>query len=149
MTIKRLIVLALFLTLVATVGFTSRDKIQAENNTENYANRSQQVQNHFMVSLFQEEIQKAVSNYYESEVGTSSKDAIQIMYHWWEENYKVVEVLQTEKGQNLENSYVIKFTIVPQRKEQLGTDTITFGVEPKSAQNELEVKMLKYEHKAP
>ncbi|MBP3038699.1 DUF3888 domain-containing protein [Bacillaceae bacterium Marseille-Q3522] len=135
--------LSILFSLLALFSITMTSLVSAnEKKSDNDV-----VKDSFLVSLFRDEIRKSVANYYKDEVATADPDSIQIMYHWWKKDYNVVEVLQTENGHVLENTYVIKFTIVPQKKDPLGIDTIIFGVEPDNGKGELEVNMLKYEHK--
>ncbi|MGG3642016.1 DUF3888 domain-containing protein [Bacillus gobiensis] len=136
--------------LVLCSSFTS---IQAQNSNKHDSKGHEQVLDHFMLELFSDEIRDAVANFYNEEVGTS--DSILIMYNWNAKDYEVVEIDQTEKGHILENSYVVKFTVVPQKNKILGTDSITFGVEPSNynprnkKEDNLVIKMLRYEHKDP
>lgn len=109
---------------------------------------SKEPSNNFMLSLLSEDIQEAVSNYYKEEnVSVGSPDSIFIKYGH-DDNRGVVEVLQSEKGHELPNSYVVKVKITPQKKGMLGRDTITFGVEPEIQTKGIEVNMLDYQHTA-
>lgn len=101
---------------------------QRSNNHDSVG--KEQAVDQLLLSLFNEEINKAVTNYYKS-------DSINVQYNWWDKDYDVVEVDQTEKGHVLEYThngkkqqfaYVIRFTVRPQKDKILGTDTITFGV---------------------
>jgi len=76
-------------------------------------------------------------------------DSISWVYNWQDKNYDVVEILQVEKGQHLKSPYVIRFTIMPQKEGigKLGTDRITFGVDPTNPDGNLRIKFLQYEHK--
>jgi len=51
----------------------------------------EQVIDNMMLEQFGNEIQQAVKEYYK-------KDSIRVQYYWWDKNYDVVEVLQSEKG---------------------------------------------------
>lgn len=135
----------LFWAIIAVLVIGSSVTVQAQNSNKQDIKDSQQVQDNFMTSLFEKEIKKSVSNYYKNKVKNS--DSVQITYQWSKDD--VVEVMQTEKGHVLENSYVIKFTIETYNNGKLGTDTITFGVEPLNQKGKTEVNMLKYDHKAP
>jgi hypothetical protein len=109
---------------------------------------SKEPSNNFMLSLLSEDIQEAVSYYYKEEnVSVGSPDSIFIKYGH-DDKKGVVEVLQSEKGHELPNSYVVKVKITPQKKGMLGRDTITFGVEPENQTKGIEVNMLDYKHTA-
>jgi len=105
--------------------------------------------NNFMLSLLSQDIQRAASKYYKTEnVSVGNPDSIFIKYGH-DNNKGAVEVLQSEKGHELTNSYVVKINITPQKKDMLGRDTITFGVEPESQQTKgIEINMLEYKHTA-
>ncbi|MEI5906656.1 hypothetical protein WAK64_06245 [Bacillus spongiae] len=151
---KRVSVFALVsLSLLTMVIFASQDKTNAEHKHNSII--SEQSNDQFIMSLFQQEIQRAVANYYNEEVGTPG--SIFIMYYWDHPDYHIIEVDQSEKGHLLEYTYngkkqhypyVVKFTVEPQKNGVLGTDTITFGIRPQSYTNDLEVNMLNYEHKS-
>lgn len=134
----------IFWTFVALLVIGSGVTVQAQTSKQGVPD-SQQVEDQFMVSVFEKDIQKAVSNYYKKN-GTNS-ESISIMYNWKKDN--VVKVLQSEKGQVLETPYVIQFMIETYNNGKLGSDTLTFGVVPKNQQGQLEVNLLKYNHKDP
>lgn len=135
------------LLIVMSLVIVSSMSVLAQNSNNHDSKGAEQVMDNFILALFEREIQQAVIEYYKDKI--NNPDSIRVTYNWRDEKYDVVEVLQTEKGRVLENSYVIKFTVMPQKKQKLGTDTITFGVEPKDPQGNYKINVLKYEHKAP
>ncbi|MGE6375701.1 DUF3888 domain-containing protein [Peribacillus muralis] len=83
-----------------------------------------------------------------------------IQYNWWDKNYEVVEIEQSEKGRELSHPYIIKCTVKTydgNQSGQLGTDTITFGVLPLQFNKELDdinlaaskVELVNYSHSEP
>jgi hypothetical protein len=95
-----------------------------------------------MLTLFDEQITSAITNYYKD-------DSIQVQYNWWDKNYDVVEVDQAEKGNSLPKPFVIKFTILTYKNSKfLGTDTIKFGVTPRSRTktSKPKIELLGYDH---
>ncbi|MDP4550128.1 DUF3888 domain-containing protein [Alkalihalobacillus macyae] len=103
-----------------------------------------------LLDLFAQEIRSAVTNYYK-------EDSVHFRFNWWDKDYDVVEVDQSEKGHILEFThdgkkqqfpYIIKFTIQPQKDKSLGTDTITFGVQ-QDAELKPNIKMLSYGNQDP
>lgn len=134
----------IFWTFVALLVICGAATVQAQNSKPAVQD-SQQVEDQFMVSVFEKDIQKAVSNYYKENSGTS--ESIMVMYNWNKDN--VVKILQSEKGQVLETPYVVQFVVNPYASGKLGSDTLTFGVIPKNQQGQLEVNLLEYNHKDP
>lgn len=124
--------------LILCSSFTSV-QAQTSNKHKHDSKGPEQALDHFMLELFGDEIRNAVTKQY-------NDDSIFVSYDWWNKDYDVVEIDQSEKGHKLENSYVVKFTVKPGNK---GTDTITFGVEPPRNNEKLEINLLRYEHKAP
>ncbi|UOR13714.1 DUF3888 domain-containing protein [Halobacillus amylolyticus] len=121
---------------------------QSSNNHDTKG--QEQAVDQLLLDLFNQEIDDAVANYYK-------EDSINYQYNWWDKDYDVVEVDQTEKGHVLEYvhngkkqqfAYVVKFTVQPQKDKVLGTDTITFGVQ-QDANLEPKIKMLSYDHSEP
>lgn len=133
----------LFLASVAVLVIGSSMTVQAQN-TKLSAPESQQVEDQFMVSMFEKDIQKAVSNYYKK---NGKSESITLMYNWNKDN--VVNVLQSEKGHVLKAPYEIQFIVDSYSNGKLGTETVTFGVIPENQQGQLEVKLVSYKHKAP
>lgn len=134
----------IFWTFVALLVIGSGVTVQAQTSKQGVPD-SQQVEDQFMVSVFEKDIQKAVSDYYKK--NSTNSDSIRIMYNWNKDN--VVKILQSEKGQVLETPYVVQFVVNPYDNEKLGSDTLTFGVIPKNQQGQVEVNLLKYNHKDP
>ncbi|MET1250027.1 DUF3888 domain-containing protein [Sporolactobacillus sp. STCC-11] len=102
----------------------------------------EQVSDHLMVTLFDEQITSALTNYYKD-------DSIQVHYNWWDKKYDVVEVSQAEKGNVLPKPFVINFTILAYKNSKLlGIDTIKFGVTPRNGtkKSEPKVELLSYTH---
>jgi hypothetical protein len=102
----------------------------------------EQVSDHLMLTLFDEQITSAITNYYKD-------DSIQVQYNWWDKNYDVVEVDQAEKGNSLPKPFVIKFTILAYKNSKfLGTDTIKFGVTPRygTKTSKPKIELLGYNH---
>ena len=129
--------------------------VQAEKNHQHNSKGQEQVFDNFFLQLYQDEIVTAVKDYY-------NDHSIRIGYDWWDKNYDVVELLQSEKGREYSHSYILKFTVltysayVPKEKTKyLGTDTITLGVEPILYNKEFNpkdqpvVKFLNYQHNNP
>ncbi len=116
---KKLLILAAFI-----ISMTVFDpSVNAEKKQHKHDSVGmEQVFDHFMLSQFNDQIRKALEDFYETE-------SITFQYNWFEESYDVVEMLQTEKGRELSHPFIVKFTVVTySEKEKLGTDTITFGV---------------------
>jgi hypothetical protein len=121
--------------------------VEASNKHESKEYK-EQANDHFMLSILSNEIQKAVANYYkEEQVSVGSPDSIFIKYGH-DNHDDVVKLLQSEKGHELENSFVVKINVTPQRHGMLGRDTITFGVEPENKQGDIKINMLEYKHTA-
>ena len=79
--------------------------IQAEKNHQHSSKGQEQVFDNFLLQLYQDEIITAVKDYY-------NDDSIRIGYDWWDKNYDVVELLQSEKGREYTSSYILKFTVL-------------------------------------
>ena len=141
---------------VALLAFgTNILPVQAEKNHQHSSKGQEQIFGNFFLKLYQDEISTAVKGYY-------NDDSIRIGYDWWDKNYDVVELLQSEKGREYTSSYLLKFTVltysayVPKEKTKyLGIDTITFGVEPILNNKELNpkgqpvVKFINFQHNNP
>ena len=113
----------------------------------------EQAIDHFILDQFNDEIVQALKDFYK-------KDSVRIQYNWWDKNYDVVELQQSEKGRELSHPYLVKFTVLTydgNKKGQLGMDTITFGVSPLQFNKELDEKnsaaakvdLLNYKHSEP
>ncbi|WP_132746167.1 DUF3888 domain-containing protein [Scopulibacillus darangshiensis] len=108
----------------------------------------EQASDQLYLTLFDQRIHDAVTNYYKD-------DSIRMQYNWWDKNYDVVEVDQSEKGHILEYPYkgkkqqfafTIKFTVLTYKNTKpLGTDSITFGIQHDSDMG-VKIKMLGYDH---
>ncbi|WP_371018655.1 DUF3888 domain-containing protein [Pseudalkalibacillus sp. JSM 102089] len=140
---KRIFILGILsLCLIIGVAFAASngsDQVQAQNYTKDQKQPLEQL----LLTLFNQKIDEAVANYY-------NDDSLYIQ--WVKDN--VVEVDQSEKGHTLEYThngkkqqfgYVVKFTVRPQKDKILGTDTITFGVQP-GAGVEPTIEMISYDH---
>ncbi len=146
---KKLLIFALLL-LSLCVYYTPAN---AENQHKHDSKGMEQAIDHFILDQFTDELNQAVTDYYK-------KDTIRVQYNWWDKNYDVVELDQSEKGNQLSHPYVIKFTVQTydgNKKGQLGTDTITFGVSPVQFNKEFDekdlaaskVELLDYTHGEP
>lgn len=95
-----------------------------------------------ILSLMNEHIGNAVKDFYKD-------DSVRVQFHW-SKNFDVIEVAQSEKGNNLNALNVVKIHIKAENnKKTLGVDTLTFGVTPKATgenNEQTKVKLLKYEH---
>ncbi|MYL56655.1 DUF3888 domain-containing protein [Virgibacillus halodenitrificans] len=103
----------------------SYNSVQAENSHKHDSKGMEQVIDHFLLEQFNNKIHNALKNYYK-------KDSIHFQFDWWAKDYDVIEMQQSEKGQELSHPYLIKFTVKSYSEDgkQLGTDAITFGVTP-------------------
>jgi hypothetical protein len=129
--------------IVLVIGLLT---IGSHNSTVNAKDlNDEQASDHFLLSLLSDEIQKAVADYYKDEVGRGAHNGVptSIFIKYGHDNKKhAVEVFQSEKGHELESSFVVKVNITPQKKGELGRDTITFGIEP----DKISIKTLDYKH---
>ncbi|MCK1993230.1 DUF3888 domain-containing protein [Peribacillus muralis] len=125
--------------------------VSAEKHHEHDSNGMEQVMDHFILEQFSAELNQAVKDFYK-------KDSVRIQYNWWDKNYDVVEINQSEKGSELSHPYIIKFTVLTyegNKMGQLGTDTITFGVSPFNKELDeknlaaSKVELLTYSHGEP
>lgn len=147
---KRLLTtVTMFLFLFTGVVFASA---QSQKVNDHDSKGSEQAKDQLMLSLFNEHIDKAVANYYKD-------DSISFQYNWWDKDYDVVEVDQSEKGHVLKSPFEVTFTVEPIKTKQDkqtntitlgpkvgGADTITFGVVPGDVKKEIKVNMLNYKH---
>ncbi|MBD8070038.1 DUF3888 domain-containing protein [Bacillus sp. PS06] len=127
--------------------------ISAEKANQHDFEGMEQAFDQFVLSQFTDEMRQAVTDYYK-------KDSIQVQYNWWNQEHDVVELQQTEKGRELSYPFVIKFTVDTydeNKKGQLGTDTIVFGVSPIQFNDDFdgknlaasEVELVNYIHREP
>jgi len=146
---KKFLVLAI---LILIMGFNNIS-VSAEKQQKHDSKGMEQAIDHFILDQFTDELAQAVKDFYK-------KDSIRVQYNWWDKNYDVVELVQSEKGRELSHPYVIKFTVSTydgNKTGQLGTDTITFGVAPLQFNKELDeanlaaskVELLNYKHNKP
>ncbi|MFC5465008.1 DUF3888 domain-containing protein [Lederbergia graminis] len=98
-----------------------------------------------ILGLMDEPISDAVIDYYKD-------DTARFQYHW-SKNHDVVEVDQSEKGNNLKAMFVVKIHIQAENNNNtLGVDTLTFGVTPGATgknNKETKIKLLSYDHSNP
>ena len=107
--------------LIVSIAFFY-NSVNAENSNGHDTVGMEQAMDHLLLSQFREQINTAVKDYYKEE-------SITIQFDWYDKNYDVVEVTQSEKGQQLSHPFLVKFTVLSYgAKEKLGTDTMTFGV---------------------
>jgi hypothetical protein len=109
----------------------------------------EQASDHLYLALFESKIRNAIANYYKD-------DSIHWQYNWWAKEYDVVEVDQSEKGHELANPFVIKFTVLTYKNSKaLGTDSITFGVtpgdslSPNEKHHKTKIELLEFQHQKP
>ncbi|MCQ6275949.1 DUF3888 domain-containing protein [Bacillus sp. V3B] len=144
---KKFLILAIFIFCTSLVSIT----VSAENEHNHDSVGMEQAFDNLMVSQFNDEINKAVENFYK-------KESVRINYNWFDKGYDVVEVSQSEKGRKLSHPFVIKFTVLSyDDKKPIGTDTITFGVSPTIENKDLNkksiaavnVELLNFQHNKP
>ncbi|MFD2046470.1 hypothetical protein ACFSTA_19180 [Ornithinibacillus salinisoli] len=144
---KKLSVLPFLFIFTLSVTFSS---VSAEKTNNHDSTGKEQIFDHYLLSEFNNEISKAVEDFYQEE-------SIMIQFDWWDKKYDVVEIDQSEKGHELDYKYngkkqqfnfVIEFTVLPYTDKLLGTDTITFGVQ-QDENLENQAKLLNYEHRKP
>ncbi|EFZ1984519.1 DUF3888 domain-containing protein [Shigella flexneri] len=119
---KKFLILAILIVSMSINNIS----VSAEKQHKHDSKGMEQVFDHYMLDQYGEEINHAIKDFYK-------KDSVRIQYSWWDKNYDVVEIAQSEKGRDLGHSYVIKFTVLTydgNKRGQLGTDTITFGADP-------------------
>jgi hypothetical protein len=119
---NKLLILSIFMVSLCV----SSIPVHAEKQHKHDSKGMEQVFDHFILDQFSDELKQAVIDFYK-------KDSIRIQYNWRDGNHDVVELEQSEKGNELSHPYVIKFTVQTydgNKKGQLGTDTVTFGVSP-------------------
>ncbi|MBU8733551.1 DUF3888 domain-containing protein [Cytobacillus oceanisediminis] len=142
----------LYYLIIAIVLTFISSPVYAEKPHRHDSKGSEQVFDNFMMELCHEEILNAVRKFYQD-------DSLRVRINWWDKKYDVVKISQDTP----DKSYLVKFTVLPftanaldKKSKYLGTDTITFNVEPhlfikENNHNNLPaVKFLKYQHnKAP
>ncbi|MFZ3580029.1 DUF3888 domain-containing protein [Virgibacillus sp. DJP39] len=148
---KKLLTLAILMMIAISVNYTF---VSAEESGNKHDSKGmEQSVDQFILSQFTDELRQAMNDYYK-------KDSIRAQYNWWDKDYDVVELLQSEKGRELSHPFIIKFTVETydgNKKGQLGTDTITFGVSPLNFNKNLseknlaavKVELLNYKHSKP
>ncbi|KWW22018.1 MULTISPECIES: DUF3888 domain-containing protein [Peribacillus] len=143
----------LFLAILLASMSLDNVSISAEKQHKHDSKGMEQVMDHFILDQFSDEMKQAVTDFYK-------KDSVTFQYNWWDKNYDVVEIKQSEKGRELSHPYIIKFTVKTydgNKRGQLGTDTITFGVSPLQFNKDLDeknlaasnVELLNYSHGEP
>ncbi|NQD65722.1 DUF3888 domain-containing protein [Bacillus haikouensis] len=138
---KKILILTTSIILISSLFYIS---VYAENTPQH---DSDQAADYFMLSAFQNQIDKAVSDYYKN-------DSVTVTYsHPSQKN--LVQVFQSEKGYDLGYPYVVKITVhSSDGTKRLGTDTITFGTStPLENQDEnvaaITTKMIDFKHAPP
>jgi Protein of unknown function (DUF3888) len=145
---NKLLLVTMFMLSLCVPSMT----VHAEKHKHDSKGMEQAV-DQFILSQFSDELKQAVTDFYK-------KDSVRMQYNWRDRNYDVVELDQWEKGNELSHPYVIKFTVQTydgNKKGQLGTDTITFGVSPIQFNKEMDekdlaaskVELLDYSHSEP
>ncbi|MCF6138848.1 DUF3888 domain-containing protein [Pseudalkalibacillus berkeleyi] len=134
-----------FVIVVSVLAFSLNSiSVSAEEQHKHDSVGMEQAFDQFMLMQFQNEINRAVKDYYQ-------KDLVRVQYNWFDNKYDVVEIMQSEKGRQLSHSYILKFTVQSYSEDDLlGTDTITFGVESALADGQnlaaVKVERLDFEH---
>lgn len=136
---KRLFGLVIFVVSVSSLFYISAYAEKPQQHC------SDQVADYYMLSSFSNQINKAVSDFYNNESVTvgylhpSKQDAVQ--------------VFQSEKGHNLGYAYVVKITVnSSDGTKRLGTDTMTFGTSYPLEKNNgnlaaMKTEMIDFKHK--
>ncbi|KSU63672.1 hypothetical protein AS034_05340 [[Bacillus] enclensis] len=138
---KRILALVTITVLLTSLVYTS---VSAEKLSQH---DSEQVTDYFILSAFQNQIGKAVSDYYKN-------DSVTVTYlHPSQKD--LVQVFQSEKGTDLGYPYVVKVTVnSSDGTKRLGTDTITFGTSTPLENKDVNVaaittKVIDFKHNAP
>ncbi|MBD7938336.1 MULTISPECIES: DUF3888 domain-containing protein [Cytobacillus] len=140
---------AILLLIYFLACHVSLEKAHAEEYKHDAKNR-EQVVNHFVFAILNEEVRNAADDYYKKETV--------IQFDWQAKDYNVVEIKQRKKGNEMGHSFLISLTVLPydyNESTQLGVDTITFGISPQSLQTQknnkslasTEVELLDYKHR--
>lgn len=90
---------------VIYTSVNSEEKGNAEKQHKHDSEGMEQAVDHFILDKFSDESNQTVRDFYK-------KDVIRVQYNWWDENYNVVELDQSEKGNELTYPYVIKITVI-------------------------------------
>jgi hypothetical protein len=146
---KKFLVLAILMVSMCLNNIS----VSAEKQHKHDSKGMEQAMDHFILDQFTDEMVQAVKDFYK-------KDSVRIQYNWWDKNYDVVELAQSEKGRELSHPCIIKFTVITydgNKTGKLGTDTITFGVSPLQFNKKLDeknlaatkVELLNYSHVEP
>lgn len=141
------------LVLMSVILTFNSSFVSAEKRHKHDSQGMEQAFDQFLLLQFNDEIKQAIKEYYK-------KDSIRVQYYWWDKDYDVVEIDQSEKGHELSHPYVIKFTVLTydgNKSGQLGQDSITFGVSPLLFNKEMDgrniagskVELLDYKHVKP
>lgn len=144
---KKLPLILLMLFLFSQMNL---DEVKAENHDD--VRNGKQVMDHFVLAILSDELSSAVNDYYK-------QDTV-IQFDWSGKDYQVVEMKQWEKGNELSHPFLIKLTVLAydsSKSDQLGTDTLTFGVSPHALNTQknnkslasTEVELLEYKHREP
>jgi hypothetical protein len=139
--VKRILFLATTTVLISSLFYIS---VYAEKP---HYHDSDKVADYFMLSAFQNQIDKALSDYYKN-------DSVTVTYlHPSQKD--LVQVFQSEKGNDLGYPYVVKVTVnSSEGTKRLGTDTITFGTSIPLENQDVNVttiasKVIDFKHTAP
>ncbi|MCA1024626.1 DUF3888 domain-containing protein [Cytobacillus kochii] len=141
---------AIFLLIYLLACHVCLEKVHAEEYKQHDAKDKEQVVDHFVLAILNDEVRNAVNDYYQ-------KDTV-IQFDWQAKDYNVVEMKQWKKGNELGHSFLISLTVLPydnNKSSQLGVDTITFGISPQSLNTQknnkslasTEVELLDYKHR--
>lgn len=144
------------LLLLSIILFCGNSLLNIDVNAATHKHDSkgmEQVMDHYILDQFQDEIKQAITTFYE-------KDSITYQYNWGDNNYDVVEIKQSEKGNQLNHPYVITLTVISyddNNRIPLGTDTLTFGVAPISFNQDkqekniasMKAELINYKHVEP
>ena len=113
-------------------------------NAAEVKNTPNQAADHLILSVLGNEINRAVASYYKQE------DPNSFFIKYGHGNSKdFVNVIQSEKGNELDYNYVVKVNITPQKKGALGKDTISFGIDQSNQSGNMKIKLLDYKHVDP
>ncbi|MDE5055222.1 DUF3888 domain-containing protein [Niallia taxi] len=130
------------LSIIFAIGLFSLSGFST--NAAEVRNTPNQAADHLILSVLGDEISKAVASYYKQD----DPNSLFIVYgHGNSKDF--VNVLQSEKGHELDTNYVVKVDITPQKKGILGKDTISFGIDQSSQSGNMKIKLLDYQHVDP
>lgn len=138
---KRILVLVTLTILISSIFYTS---VYAKKPHQHDTDKAT---DYFMLSAFQNQIDKALSDFYKN-------DSVTVTYlHPSQKD--LVQVFQSEKGNDLGYPYVVKVTVNSSKgTKRLGTDTITFGTSIPLENQDVNVtaittKVIDFKHTAP